>query len=101
MPEIPKAIKDVPLLDALGLDQHNWILVARDRRIWRNKVARKHWVDARVRAVILSGTNSVYKADATDLIDSHWQEIIDLVGNQPGPAIWSLTKPNGLCRINK
>ena len=99
VPEIPKETKDVDLLDALGMNQQDWIFVSRDRRIWRNKVARKRWVEAGIRAVILSGTNSVSKADAADLIDSHWQGIVREVASQPGPALWSLTKPRGLRRI--
>lgn len=99
VPEIPKATKDADLLDALGVNQQGWILISRDRRIWRNKVARQNWVDAHVRAVILSGTNSVSKTDAANLIDSHWQGIVNEVASQPGPALWSLTKPRGLRRI--
>ena len=100
VPKIPTATKDVPLLEALGQDRHDWILISRDRRIWRNEIAREHWMNAEVRAVILSGRNSVSKRDATALIHNHWRDIVGAVGSQPGPAFWSLTKPNGLRRID-
>ena len=100
VPEIPSGTKDSPLFDALGLDRNSWIFVSRDRRIWRNKIARKHWIDARVRAVVLSGSNSISTDSALELIHSHWLTIVEEVGSKQGPGFWSLTKPNGLRRID-
>ncbi|WP_419909900.1 hypothetical protein [Candidatus Poriferisodalis sp.] len=43
---------------------------------------------------------TLYKFSAAALIDDHWSEIVDSIGKQPGPAVWSLTRPNGLRRID-
>ena len=99
MPEIPRSTKDPALLAALGANANDFIFLTRDKRIRRNSGERQQLMSAAIRAVFLSGRNDIEKSQMVSLVEKHWNDIVNDVGSQHGPALWSLTQGNGLRRL--
>ena len=99
VPDIPPSTKDPDLLDALGAKNRNWIFITRDKKIRRRPREREHLIGAGIRAVFLSGSKDMDKKQMVELVEKHWQDIVNEVGSQPGPSLWSLTHSNGLRKL--
>ena len=99
MPEVPVSTKDPAMLAVLGANDVDLVFLTRDKRIRSNIAERQALVNAKIRAVFISGTKNMEKAQVFALVEKHWDEMVEKVGSESGPVIWSLTHGNGLRKL--
>jgi hypothetical protein len=88
--EVPRQTADDAWLPIVGT--RRLVVITRDKRIRYRPVERMAWVSDGVRGFVLTGRLSQNTAQSLSLLETHWERIESIIGDeQTGPWMRSIT----------
>lgn len=90
-----QATDDVVWIPAIGI--RNWVLITRDRNIWRNALERRAYEQAKLRGFIVTG--DMGGAELAELLVSCLPRMVRKVSAAVGPLIYTVSRTGLFTRL--